>query len=82
MKKIFLLLSIVAVASLTSCKKDRTCSCTTTDTYPTVAGYSETNTSEFKMTKISKGSAKRGCVKTTTTGNGSSYSTTVDCKLK
>ena len=84
MKKIFLLLSVVAVASLTSCKKDRTCTCTTTITpAPTLpAGYSSTSTSETTYTKVTKGTAKRACVKTTETETGDTYSTVRDCKLK
>lgn len=82
MKNIFLLLSVVAVASLTSCKKDRTCECTYTNNAPTTPGYSSTSTSEFTMTKVSKGSAKRACVKTETSSTGSTVTSTADCKLK
>jgi len=82
MKKIFLLLSVVALSSLTSCKKDRVCTCTITSTAPSSSGYSYTDTKETTMTKISKGSAKRACVKSTTTNAGSAYSTIEDCKLK
>lgn len=84
MKNTLILLSIVAVSSLTSCKKDRVCTCTRTSTAPTTAGYSNTYTSEETLTKISKKSAKMACVKTTNdyTSGGNTYTTTNDCKLK
>lgn len=84
MKKTLILLSVVALSALTSCKKDRVCSCTQTSTAPTVAGYSSTSTSEFTMTKVSKGSAKDACVKTTHDfiSGGVTYTSTNDCKLK
>lgn len=82
MKKIFLLLSVVALTA-TSCKKDRTCVCTTTNDAPTVAGYSSTSTTETTMNKVSKRSAKDACVKTTrATTSGVIITTTEDCKLK
>jgi len=83
MKKIFLLLSVVALTA-TSCKKDRTCSCTISSNAPTTPGYSVTQTSETTMTKVSKRSAKDACVKTTSdaTYGGNTYTTTYDCKLK
>lgn len=87
MKKIVLLLSVVAISSLTSCKKDRTCTCTITSTAPATPGVTETQTVDYTMTKVSKGTAKRACVKTTETdtptgSTGTVYSTTNDCKLK
>lgn len=83
MKKIFLLLAVVAL-SAASCKKDRVCTCTTTDTAPTTAGYSYSSTTETTMTKVSKKSAKYACVKTTRdyTSGGNTYTQTNDCKLK
>ncbi|MGZ4035684.1 MAG: hypothetical protein ACXVNN_01715 [Bacteroidia bacterium] len=70
MKKL-LFLSIVAVASLASCKKDRTCTCTD----------SSGNTQVYTLTKISKGEAKDACLATSTHTSGSSTNTTT-CTLK
>ena len=84
MKKIFFVLSVVAI-SFTACKKDRTCTCTITSNAPTTSGYSYTQTTETTMTKVSKGSAKAGCVSkesTPTVTSGTAYTTTYDCKLK
>lgn len=84
MKKIFFVLSVVAI-SFTACKKDRTCTCTITSNAPTTSGYSVTQTKETTMTKVSKGSAKAGCVskeETPTVTSGTAYTTTYDCKLK
>lgn len=84
MKKTLLLLSVVALSALTSCKKDRVCACTYTTTAPSTPGVSTTSTSEFTMTKISKGAAKNACVKTTedNISGGVTYTDTKDCKLK
>lgn len=82
MKKITLILSVVAVASLASCKKDRVCTCTSSSNAPATSGYTTSHTDEITMKKVSKGTAKRACVKTETTSNGSTYTTTNDCKLK
>lgn len=84
MKKIFFVLSVVAI-SFTACKKDRTCTCTITNNAPAVSGYSQTRTTETTMTKVSKGSAKAGCVsreETPQVTSGTAYTTTYDCKLK
>lgn len=83
MKKIFFVLSVVAI-SFTACKKDRTCTCTITSNAPSTPGYSSTTTTETTMTKVSKGSAKAGCVskEVTPQGSGTNYTTTYDCKLK
>ena len=85
MKKIFLLLSVVALSTLTSCKKDRTCTCTITSSAPATTGVTSTQTVDYTMTKVSKGTAKRACLKETSTPTGYTgtvYSTTSDCKLK
>ena len=85
MKKITLFIVAVAALSFTACKKDRTCTCTVTSNAPSTPGYSQTTTQENTMTKVSKGSAKAGCVSREETpqgGTGPSYTTTYDCKLK
>ncbi|MCW3084181.1 MAG: hypothetical protein JWP12_1547 [Bacteroidetes bacterium] len=75
MKKV-LFIAVVAVASLASCKKDRTCTCTSSnsvsgaDPIPTVKTY----------TKAKKGDARAACLSYTRTETGGSV-TTVDCKL-
>jgi hypothetical protein len=83
MKNIFFVLSVVAIG-FTSCKKDRVCECTITSNAPAVSGYTYTDKTETTMTKVSKGSAKAGCVskEVTPQGSGTNYTTTYDCKLK
>jgi hypothetical protein len=68
MKKV-IFIAIVAVASLASCKKDRTCTCTS-------AGYSSVTT----FTKAKKGDARAACLSYTATSG--SYSYAVTCELK
>ncbi|MES2681526.1 MAG: hypothetical protein V4635_16645 [Bacteroidota bacterium] len=47
MKKIFL--SAIIIASLTSCKKDYTCECKSTSTYPGIPGSTgKSNTGKMK----------------------------------
>jgi hypothetical protein len=80
MKKIVLLLSVVVVCSLTSCKKDRVCECTTSSNAPS----STSTTQDITIVKVKKSDAARACVKTTQdqTYGGNTYTTTEDCKLK
>ncbi|MES2566474.1 MAG: hypothetical protein V4565_06395 [Bacteroidota bacterium] len=85
MKKIILLASVVTVASFASCKKDRTCECTYTNSGST----NVTHTSSTVLTKVKKSDAKYLCTKdtymstNTTSGGTSTTSTNVsDCKLK
>lgn len=61
MKKLILPVAI-ALLTLASCKKDRTCTCTSTHVSQTVNGVSQPITDsptkkEMKLTKVSKGSA-------------------------
>jgi len=76
MKKIILFVAVVSAISFTSCKKDHTCTCTTTSTAP----GSVSTTSVTTINDAKKGDAKRACVKTTTVYNG--VTTTNDCELK
>ena len=75
MKKIFLALSVCVAFTLVSCKKDRTCTCTTSSS----AGGGAT-TYEITVLKAKKSDVKKMCVKTTEVSNG--YTITNDCKLK
>lgn len=78
MKKV-LFIAAVAVASLASCKKDRTCSCTTTSNAP----GSTSSTSKVTYTKARKGDARAACLSSKqdfTIGNNT-YTATTDCSL-
>jgi hypothetical protein len=79
MKKITLLaVAAIAVLSMTSCKKDRTCTCTQTDASGTTA-YT------MVITKVTKKGATMGaCASGTTTEtvSGTSYVTTTSCTVK
>lgn len=80
MKKITLLISCLGLLSLASCKKDRTCNCTTT----TVNGNSSNvRTDNITLTKSTKADAKDACSNssTTNTSGGSTYTSKSDCKL-
>jgi len=77
MKKV-LFIAVVAVASLASCKKDRTCTCTSTTNgvagTPSVVVYNDAK----------KGQAQAACLDrtTTTTVGSTTYTTTTACELK
>ncbi|MBI2720569.1 MAG: hypothetical protein HYX39_00185 [Bacteroidetes bacterium] len=73
MKKI-LLIAAVAGLSMVSCKKDRVCTCTETES---AGGPSSTSTTT--IVKSSKMQAKANCVSTKSTNNGNTHSS--DCKL-
>jgi hypothetical protein len=75
MKKV-LFMAAVIVASLASCKKDRTCTCTTTSTYPGATSTTDIVT----YNKAKKHDVRGMCLSTTTTDGG--YTTTKDCTLK
>ena len=76
-KNLLIIIGIVALSTV-SCKKDRVCECTTTTTVP----GSASETDSFTLLDVSKGTAKRACVKTTRTIGTTSYTATTDCKLK
>ena len=69
MNKITLIIAVAGL-SLASCKKDRTCTCTITNTSFTANGVTQTTsaptTSTTKLTKVSKGSANCNSGETTT----------------
>lgn len=73
MKKI-LLIAAVAGLSMVSCKKDRICTCTESES---TGGSSYT--SNTTIVKASKAQAKANCVSTTVTEGGVIYTST--CKL-
>lgn len=75
MKKV-LFIAIIAAASLASCKKDRTCTCTQTSTQP----GSTSTTNVYTIIKATKGDAKKACINSTQTSGG--YTTTNTCSLK
>lgn len=77
MKKV-LFIAIVAVASLASCKKDRTCTCTTT-----TSGGTVTDVTVYHDVK--KGDARQLCIgsqTTTTYTGGSTVGDNTTCELK
>lgn len=80
MKKITLFAIAAVAISFASCKKDYTCTCTSSSTAP----GSTTSTMEYTIIKAKKGDAKKMCVKTTSdfTAGGNTYTNTSDCKLK
>jgi hypothetical protein len=85
MKKITLLAAVVVAVSFASCKKDRTCECTYTNSGTTNVS---SHTSSTVITKVKKSDAKYLCTKdsetnTYTNGSISNTSTSMqDCKLK
>jgi hypothetical protein len=74
MKKV-IFIAFVAVAALTSCKKDRTCTCTT------VAG-SYTDTQVTTYTAAKKADARAACMSTSYIPTGSTVTVTTTCTLK
>ena len=77
MKKLTFFAAVVfAIASMISCTKDHTCTCTTTS-------GSYTSTSVITYTKCKKGDAAKNCVTTsgTVTSGGTGYPYTQTCTL-
>lgn len=79
MKKV-LLIAAVAGLAMASCKKDHTCECTSSSTFP----GSTSTTQKYTIKEASKKTAKDVCVKRTydMTFGGTTYVTTQDCQLK
>ncbi len=82
MKKTLLIIAVAGLA-MASCKKDRTCTCTTT--YTPVSGPSSTATYEVIVKKAKKNAAKDGMCSSTTSQvtaptSGTKYET--NCELK
>ncbi len=80
MKKITILSIALIALSLASCKKERTCTCVTTDNDPASAGASSTKTIVYK--KITKANAKAACMSIDITPDGQPYTETRKCTLK
>lgn len=83
MKKITLLAVAVVAISFASCKKDRTCSCTTTNTPP--VGAATTWSEDVTVKKAKKKDALNGECKSytsQTTAPISGTKTEVTCTLK
>lgn len=70
MKKLVFAIAALGLFSLTSCKKEWTCACTTT-----IGGVS--NTVEGKTAKVSKKDAKSACERETSVAG-----TSVKCVIK
>jgi hypothetical protein len=75
MKKILLFVTVVTAASFASCKKDRTCTCTTT-----YSNGSPSDTHVATLTDARKGDAKKMCISSTYVDSG--VTATETCKLK
>ena len=78
MKKVLLFVAVVTAASFASCKKDRTCTCTSSTNgsagTPQVTVYNDAK----------KGDARAACLNTTTTTTvgSTTYTTVTTCELK
>jgi uncharacterized protein (UPF0212 family) len=94
MKKIVLLVAVAGLA-MASCKKDRTCTCTSTPVSQTVNGVTQTisttpTTTDSKYTKVEKGAVDCSSGDETVSGSYIVGNTTyavvqvnkVECELK
>jgi len=88
MKKITLLAATLVAITFASCKKDRTCTCTTTSVYTDPTGTTtDVETDKTVITKVSKGTARVNCLSTKQTfsytyfGVTTNVVSTNDCKL-
>ena len=77
MKKVLLLVAVVAAFSFVSCTKDRTCTCTTTTTN---GSLSVSTTDVVTFNKSLKKDARENCLSTTSVDGNST--TKKECKLK
>ena len=80
MKKLFICVAVISAFSFASCKKDHTCTCTSTSTIP----GSTANTQVTTIIDAKKGDAKKMCIDRTSTytSGGVSYTSTFTCELK
>lgn len=74
MKKVTLLATAVIAISFASCKKDRTCTCTLSN-----SASSQTTQEVFTIKNSSKAVGKANCASTSSTQSG--VTSTRDCKL-
>ena len=83
MKKIILSTLVLAVLATTSCRKDRTCTCDTTNTIGSVSSTSKDVTTVSKQTKrIAR--VQTGCVNSLETSTNNNVTATYErkCELK
>ncbi len=80
MKKGLLFIAVVSAFSFASCKKDRTCTCTSTTTPGTTAATTTVKT----YTDSKKADARAACLSYSYTNDfgGTTYTTTLACELK
>ncbi|HHZ65507.1 MAG TPA: hypothetical protein EYN38_03485 [Flavobacteriales bacterium] len=78
MKKALFFAIVVMAVSFASCKKDRTCTCTST--YTPSGGSSYTSSSTKQYTKVKKSDVAYDCVSYTETDEDGDM-ITVDCTL-
>lgn len=85
MKKATFFIAAVSALSIVSCKKDRTCSCTTVNSS---GSSSTTTTQDITIIDASKSDAKKACIDRTSTdtytfgGVSTTYTSTTTCELK
>ena len=75
MKKLLLSVAVISAFSFASCKKDHTCTCTTTH-----SDGSPTDTDVRTVIDAKKGDAKKRCIDQTHVSGG--YTQTTTCELK
>lgn len=75
MKKLLLCVAVVSAFSFASCKKDHTCTCTTTHTDGTPS-----STMVYTVIDSKKADAKKMCIDRTETSGGDTETST--CELK
>ena len=81
MKKIFLFIAVASAISLTSCKKDRVCTCTSTSTEP----GSTPDIDKVTYLDVSKTNATSKCIGSSQEYKGKDdkmYTITNKCELK
>ncbi|MFK8036936.1 MAG: hypothetical protein AB8B74_01500 [Crocinitomicaceae bacterium] len=77
-KKIFLAFGLLAIVSLSSCRKNRTCSCTTTITS---AGESTITPQEYVISDVNQEEGEAACLLYTKDNTFPNFSEKVDCTL-
>lgn len=78
MKKLVLAIAALGLVSLTSCKKEYTCSCTTFSNAP---GFTAT-TVEGKTDKMKKSDAKTKCEAGSSSTTAGGYTSGAKCEIK
>ncbi len=80
MKTNFFLITVIAVALFSSCRKERVCECTTTSVPNSSVFTTTTSTNTYTYKKTSKKEIKNLCKSYTQVNAG--FTNTVDCKIK